>query len=383
MPLIVRQRSRLAVLAVLALVGSLLAVSAVPVVAAEAEAEASAEAEFSACVDAATEDAGYTDVIGDTQEAVNCLAHYGITKGRAGGIYEPRESIKRQQMALFMHRAAGPAGIEMDDTEDQGLTDIGDFSDEVQEAINQVAKLEIMGATIGDDTTFEPNGLVTRASMAVILDGFLTAAGVDLDEVAGVAKDDGTSRSTSRSPISAGSTPMRRLRSTGCTSSESPRATPTERSIPTGWFPAVRWRSSSRGRSLIPTPAQSVSQSQGKTEGETDTAHALTVSVRDEDHQPVADALVDVFSSSTRMMCLPMTVSAKTTTTSSLVIAPSMMMMMQRMGTATSKSRSTFPRSPAALRCGLGPVKRTTSSTSTRSTRLTTRPSGSMRPCLL
>ena len=81
MPLIARQRPRLAVLAVLALVGSLLAISAVPAVAVQDE-KASAVAEFSACVEDATEDAAFTDMEGNSaQDDANCLFHYGITTG--------------------------------------------------------------------------------------------------------------------------------------------------------------------------------------------------------------------------------------------------------------------------------------------------------------
>ena len=154
MPLIARQRSRLAVLAVLALVGSLLAVSAVPV-AAEADEKPSAEAMYSACVAAATESAEFTDMDGNfAEDAANCLAHYGITTGTEPGVFSPGASITRLQMALFMVRAAGPAGIEIDDPEDQGFGDIDGFTDEIQDGINQAVALEIMS---GSDGSFNPD----------------------------------------------------------------------------------------------------------------------------------------------------------------------------------------------------------------------------------
>ena len=62
---------------------------------------------------------------------------------------------------------------------DQGFTDIADFSDEVQNAINTVAAHDIMA---GSNGAFDPGGTVSRADMAVILDGFLMAADVELDE---------------------------------------------------------------------------------------------------------------------------------------------------------------------------------------------------------
>ena len=151
MPLIARQRSRFAVLAVLALVGSLLAVSAAPAVAAGDE-KPSAEAMYSACVAAATDDAGFTDLDDSfAEDAANCLAHYDVTVGTSEGVFSPNASITRRQMAIFMVKAAGVAGVEMDDTEDQGFTDIAGENDTIQDAINQAAALKIMEGIDGGD----------------------------------------------------------------------------------------------------------------------------------------------------------------------------------------------------------------------------------------
>ena len=186
MPLIARQRSRLAVLAVLALVGSLLAVSAVPAVAA-ADGKASAKARFSACVADATEDAGFTDMDGNfAEDAANCLAHYGITVGTSEGVFSPSDSITRLQMALFLARAVGPAGIELDDPEDQGFADISGLTDAIQNAINQVAAAGIM---MGSGATFDPMRGVSREDMAVFLDAFLAAGDIELDRRADAPYD--------------------------------------------------------------------------------------------------------------------------------------------------------------------------------------------------
>ena len=185
MPLIARQRSRLAVLAVLALVGSLLAVSAVQVAAKDGQADA--EAMYSACVGAAAEDAGFEDMVGSfAEDAANCLAHYEITKGTSEGTFSPNASISRLQMALFLARAAGPAGITLPVASDQGFTDIDGYTAEIQEAINQVAGLGIMAGR--SDEMFSPAGLVNRRDMAVHLDAFLDNAvvgpgGQDIDKV--------------------------------------------------------------------------------------------------------------------------------------------------------------------------------------------------------
>ena len=187
MPLIARQRSRLAVLAVLALVGSLLAVSAVPAVAA-GDKEPTYPATYSACVGAAEDDAGLTDMDGHAFEAAaNCLAHYNITKGTSEGVFSPSASVTRLQMALFLARAAGPAGIELlDPAEDQGFGDIDGYTSEIQDAINQIAELEIMEGT--DDDEFSPDGMVTRADMAVFLDAFVEASPIGPGGLDGAAK---------------------------------------------------------------------------------------------------------------------------------------------------------------------------------------------------
>ena len=134
------------------------------------------EAVFSACVGPATDSAGFTDTVGSfAEEAINCLAHYGITAGRTATTYAPGESVLRWQMALFLARAALPAGIVLENpASDQGFTDIGDVSDEAQNAINGLAREGIMPGV--STTAFQPNQAVNRASMAVLLDAFLGKA---------------------------------------------------------------------------------------------------------------------------------------------------------------------------------------------------------------
>lgn len=134
------------------------------------------EAVYSACVGPALESFGFEDAAGlGSEEAINCLAHYGVTLGRTATMFAPRETVSRWQMALFMARAASTAGIVLENpATDQGFTDIGGLSEAAQNAVNGLAKAEIMlGATA---TTFNPNAPVTRASMAALLDAFLSKA---------------------------------------------------------------------------------------------------------------------------------------------------------------------------------------------------------------
>ena len=289
MPLIARQRSRLAVLAVLALVGSLLAVSAVPAVAA-GDGEPSQEAEASACVGAAEEDAGFTDMGGSfAGDAANCLAHYGITVGTSEGVFDPSASITRLQMALFMVRAAGVAGVEIDDPENQGFADIGGLTDAIQDAINQATALEIMS---GSDGAFDPLGTVNRQDMAVILRGLIDAANgddfydVDEDDADQPFSDLGTVPFASYNSIN-------ELYELGVAAGTGDGST---------FSPTTLVRRDQMAvfvtRALDHTNARPAGISiQGEASGDTDTSHTLTVSVRDEDHQPVPDALIDVISS--------------------------------------------------------------------------------------
>ena len=194
----VRRRSWLALVGVLCLVGSLLAVGAGP--AGGVDGEADNEAVFSACVGAALESRGLTDVVGSfAEDAVNCLAHFGVTQGRTETTYDPGSPVSRWQMALFLKRAAGPAGIGLPANPAAVFTDIGGVFESGRLAINEMAALEIMPGVSG--TAFRPDLAVSRAQMALMLDSFLVAAekgaglgmgalGRDTDELADVAPDD-------------------------------------------------------------------------------------------------------------------------------------------------------------------------------------------------
>ncbi len=173
MDLVGVRRSWLAVVAVLGLVGSLLAVGVVPAAAADGEADNGAV--YSACVGPALESLGLTDVEGSfAEDAVNCLGHYGITKGRTATTYDPGAPVLRWQMALFLTRAAGPAGVSLLADPADDFTDLGDASDETRSAVNQMAGLEIMSGT--GSGRFSPDTAVSRKTMAEMLDAFLGKA---------------------------------------------------------------------------------------------------------------------------------------------------------------------------------------------------------------
>lgn len=171
-------------LAVLALSGSLLLAPAAPVLGVEGVPDYPAR--LSACVGPALEPVGFLDTEGSfAKYAADCLAHYGITQGTTPEMFSPGQVVTRRQMALFLARAAGPAGVELPEASDQGFTDL-DIGPGDQAAINQLAELAILDGITS--TTFEPHGPVTRSQMARWMVGFLSAAptgpgGTDIDEV--------------------------------------------------------------------------------------------------------------------------------------------------------------------------------------------------------
>ena len=154
-------------LAALAMVASVLV--AAPAVAADDDPpEPSYTATFSACDSDKVEPSGFTDVPADYAGDIDCIAYYGITKGTSATTYSPFMSVTREHMALFLTRLAGIVGIPMvNNPADAGFTDIGDLSDNSQNAINQLAGLEIARGT--SDTTFSPADPVRRDHMALFI----------------------------------------------------------------------------------------------------------------------------------------------------------------------------------------------------------------------
>ena len=179
--LVKKRRSGWAVLAMGALVASILTVGATPAVAVPHKADA--QATWTACLGPALEGGGdFTDVsasgTASHYENINCLAYYGITKGKTLDTFAPYDNVTRSQMALFLARAASVAGIDLGDVMDEGFTDIDMVSAEKRSAINRLAAEGIMEGSTA--TTFDPYGDVTRADMAQHIFKFLELA---LEEV--------------------------------------------------------------------------------------------------------------------------------------------------------------------------------------------------------
>ena len=172
--LVKKRRSGWAVLAVGALVASILAFGAAPAVAGVNEPDA--EATYTACLGPAMEANDFTDVSMDSvhYDNISCLAYYEITVGKTDDTFDPSANVTRSQMALFLTRAATAAGVDLGDVMDEGFTDIDMVSAERRSAINRLAAKGIMEGRTA--TTFEPGGLVTRADMAQHIFAFLDLA---------------------------------------------------------------------------------------------------------------------------------------------------------------------------------------------------------------
>ena len=184
-----RRGRGLASLAIFAVLASLLVVGATPAAAVDEDSEPDYPAETEACIGAALEERGFADVSADHTfyDAINCLAHYGITVGCSDGtIFCPSRTVNRWQMALFLRRAADAAGIDLGDPEEQAFTDIPDtFPVEWSRAINDLAGAGIMPGI--SSTEFSPRGDVPRKDMALFLANFIDKASDVLTK-----QDDGT-----------------------------------------------------------------------------------------------------------------------------------------------------------------------------------------------
>ena len=248
--------------------------------------------EQSACVGAAAESAGFEDMVGNfAEEAANCLAHYRITYGTEPGIFSPRDIIPRWQMALFLQRAAVPAGIVLPGPADQGFTDLGSLASHIQAGINQMAAIGIMPGVTA--TTYGPSEAVTRQEMALLLSRFLAAAstgpgGTDIDDV---RPDDSNFRDLGQVSVTANRA-IRRLYEMGVT-----QGTTATSFSPDGWV--------TRGqmavfitRMLAHTNARPVGVSAQVSDDLVfrDSTVVLSISLRDPSHQPLPDQPVDLFS---------------------------------------------------------------------------------------
>ena len=284
------QRSPWIVLALLSLVGSLLAVSAAPAAAKNGRPDNLAA--YSACVGPATQSARFDDVSRRSvaKAAIDCMSHYGIMLPTSPRMFSPRLGVTRQQMALFLIRAAGPAGIDIPEAADQGFQDIGDLPQEVQDAINQLVELRITRGTT--QVSFTPDTVVNRRQMAQFLTRFLEVAtiGEGGSDIADIRPDDDHFTDLDELPHD----PYNAIRllyelgiTSGTTATTFSPADPVTRAQMAMFISRLLAHTNARPAGVT-IQVDSVDLRAGDTVD-------LAVSVRNDDHQPVADATVDLF----------------------------------------------------------------------------------------
>lgn len=141
-----------------------------------------------ACSGNALIDYGFLDVSENHahRDSINCLAHHGVSVGVGDGRrYAPDDQVSRSQMALFMKRSALVAGISLPDPVDHGLTDLGDVSAVVRDAVNQLVSAGMANGQTA--TQYRPYDKVSRAEMALfILDLLANSTEQVVKEAAGV-----------------------------------------------------------------------------------------------------------------------------------------------------------------------------------------------------
>jgi hypothetical protein len=112
-----------------------------------------------------------------TQDAINQIADLDISRGTSSTTFSPNDPVTRWQMALFLRRLAGLAGVTVaDDPAHNQFSDIAAYTAEIQAAINFLADGHLALGTGG--SLFSGNDVVTRWQMALFLTRVLAADGV-------------------------------------------------------------------------------------------------------------------------------------------------------------------------------------------------------------
>ena len=119
----------------------------------------------------------------DAVEAINRLAELGITAGTSETTFSPADIVSRWQMALFLIRELEAAGLTLPTVTDSSFTDIVTYNQATQDAMNQLAALNVTAGTAAGE--FSPEGTVTRRHMALFLTRVLENAGVALPDATG------------------------------------------------------------------------------------------------------------------------------------------------------------------------------------------------------
>ncbi|MCY4368299.1 MAG: S-layer homology domain-containing protein [bacterium] len=284
------RRSPLAVLALLSLVGSLMALPGLP--AAATNGQADEVPLYTACVPSAIEPAGFEDVPASSvaSDAIDCMAHYGIMPGTSPTMFEPGLGVTRQEMALILIRAAGPAGMDVPNPRNQGFKDIVGLPAEVRYSINQLAQLGITRGVTA--STYSPDTVVNRRQMAQFFTGFLALAPVGEGGVAveSVVPDDRVFTDIEDLPHDPYDA-IRLIYELGVTKGTTPTTYGPEDPVTRGQMAIFLSRLLGHTNAR---PAGITIQVEDTSVTAGDTVD-LVVSLRDENHEPMVDEPIDLF----------------------------------------------------------------------------------------
>ena len=97
-------------------------------------------------------------------DAVSCIAEWGVTKGVEPGVYGPKQTVTRGQMATFLHRVVQALGGGLSTGEDVFSDDDGTTH---EAAINALAGAGIVTGVSA--TEYAPSEPITRETMAAFV----------------------------------------------------------------------------------------------------------------------------------------------------------------------------------------------------------------------
>ena len=113
----------------------------------------------------------FKDLVNQTEEvqnAVKALNAYEIIKGKSATKFDPTGSIKRYEAALMIDRLLAKQGIVAEEGLTSPFTDVNKLKDEAKASIAHLSKLGVVNGK--GNNKFDPNAVLTRQEMAVILD---------------------------------------------------------------------------------------------------------------------------------------------------------------------------------------------------------------------
>ncbi|MPN45482.1 Endo-1,4-beta-xylanase A [bioreactor metagenome] len=112
----------------------------------------------------------FSDVAAGTYyyQAILTTKTLGIAQGSSNQFY-PTQGITRQDGAVFLLRALNVAGVSLQAGSTSDLSQFSDVGKVQSYASSSLATLVRNGILVGDGSAINPEGIVSRAEMAVIL----------------------------------------------------------------------------------------------------------------------------------------------------------------------------------------------------------------------